>query len=83
MSAALVATAMSALARILFVDDTPAEWQLALASLADGALMEQTTVVKDKDEALDFLHERGFACRGGARSKRAQAHSHVTSERHP
>jgi hypothetical protein len=63
---------------------------LALASLADGALMEQTTVVKDKDEALDFLHERGsfrrrsrFACRGGARSKRAQAHSHVTPERHP
>jgi len=59
MPAELVATAMSALSRILFVDDTPAEWQLALSSLADGALMEQTTVVKDKDEALDFLRERG------------------------
>lgn len=47
------------LSRILLVDDTPAEWQLALSSLADEALTEQVTVVKDKDEALDFLHERG------------------------
>jgi two-component system response regulator len=50
---------MAALSRILFVDDTPAEWQVALSGLADGALMEQTTVVRDKDEALDFLHARG------------------------
>jgi len=47
------------LSRILLVDDTPAEWQLALSSLADEVLAEQVTVVKDKDEALDFLHERG------------------------
>ena len=48
-----------ALTRILLVDDTPAEWQLALTSIADDATKGQTAVVKDKDEALDFLHARG------------------------
>ena len=59
--------------------------------LAESALMEQTTVVKDKDEALDFLHAArvfpaqglGAACRGGDRSKRAQAHGHGPAARHP
>jgi CheY-like chemotaxis protein len=50
---------MSALSRILLVEDTPAEWQLALSSFAENGLMDQATVVKDKDEALDFLHARG------------------------
>jgi CheY-like chemotaxis protein len=50
---------MSALSRILLVEDSPAEWQLALASFAENGLMDQATVVKDKDEALDFLHARG------------------------
>jgi len=50
---------MSALSRILLVEDTSAEWQLALTSFAKNGLMDQTTVVKDKDEALDFLHARG------------------------
>jgi CheY-like chemotaxis protein len=47
------------LSRILFVDDAPDEWQLALASVGDHTLTEQITLVRDKDEALDFLHERG------------------------
>lgn len=50
---------MSTYSRILFVDDTPAEWQLAFSTLADNGLMDQATAVKDKDEALDFLHARG------------------------
>ena len=41
------------------MDDTPAEWQLALSTIAKDALSDQTTVVKDRDEALDFLHARG------------------------
>jgi CheY-like chemotaxis protein len=47
------------LSRILLVDETPAEWQLALSNLAKDALSDQTTVVNDRDEALDFLHARG------------------------
>lgn len=47
------------MSRILFVDDVPAEWQLALSSVNDDSLMEQVALVRDKDEALDFLHERG------------------------
>lgn len=50
---------MSALSRILLVEDKPAEWQLALSSFVESGLMDETTVVKDKDEALDFLHARG------------------------
>jgi two-component system response regulator len=50
---------MSALSRILLVDDTPSEWHLALSSLAENRLRDQATVVKDKGEALDFLHARG------------------------
>ena len=50
---------MSTLSRILLVEDTPAEWGLALSSLAQNGMQEQTTVVKDQDEALDFLHARG------------------------
>ena len=47
------------LARILLVDDTCVEWKLALSSPGDDALIEQITLVKDEDEALDFLYERG------------------------
>jgi two-component system response regulator len=50
---------MSAFARILLVEDTPAEWRLALSGLSETGLMGQTTVVKDQDEALDFLQARG------------------------
>jgi CheY-like chemotaxis protein len=47
------------MSRILLVEDTPAERRLALSGLAENGLMEQTTVVKDKGEALDFLQARG------------------------
>lgn len=50
---------MPSLARILLVDDAPAEWHLALSRIADDSAKSQTAVVKDKDEALDFLHARG------------------------
>jgi len=50
---------MSTLSRILLVEDTPAEWELALSSLAQNGMREETTVVKDQEEALDFLHARG------------------------
>jgi len=50
---------MSALSRILLVEDAPDEWRLALSSLSDTGLMGETTVVKDQGEALDFLHARG------------------------
>jgi CheY-like chemotaxis protein len=51
---------MSALSRILLVEDTPAEWRLALSSLSGTGLRGQTTVVKDQGDALDFLHARGL-----------------------
>lgn len=50
---------MSLITRILLVDDTAAEWRLALSSLFQSGFMDQATVVRDKDEALDFLHARG------------------------
>jgi CheY-like chemotaxis protein len=43
----------------LLVEDAPAEWRSVLASFAETGLIDQTTVVKDRDEALDFLHSRG------------------------
>jgi len=53
---------MSILSRILLVEHAPAEWRLALASLAQNGMREHATVVKDHDEALDFLHARGAFC---------------------
>ena len=50
---------MSALSRILLIENTPAESRLALAGLSETGFVAQTTVVKDQQEALDFLHERG------------------------
>lgn len=47
------------MSRILLVEDAPGECRLALSGLAVNGLMEQTTVVKDQGEALDFLHARG------------------------
>jgi CheY-like chemotaxis protein len=47
------------MSRILLVEDDPQEWAAALAALAEAGQMNDTFVVKDKDEALDFLHARG------------------------
>ena len=60
------ATQMRALSRILYVDDDPREWAVALAALSDAGHMNETFVVKDKDEALDFLHARGAFRQGAA-----------------
>ena len=51
---------MAALARILLVEDAPTEWGLALSSLPGKRMMDETAVVSDRDEALDFLHARGL-----------------------
>jgi hypothetical protein len=50
---------MSALPRILLVEENRQEWGVALAALSENEQMNQTVVVKDKAEALDFLHSRG------------------------
>ncbi len=50
---------MTTPARILLVEDAPDEWRIALESFAESGLMDQTTVVKDRGEALDFLYGRG------------------------
>lgn len=50
---------MSAPCRILLVEETPAEWRLALTGFSESGLMSQTTVVKDHGEALDYLHAGG------------------------
>src|SRR5262249_3986870 len=42
------------------VEDAPAEWSLALSGLTGKRMLEQTAVVSDRDEALDFLHARGL-----------------------
>jgi CheY-like chemotaxis protein len=45
--------------RILLIEDRADAWQPALAQLGEERLMEQTTVVRDGAEALDFLLSRG------------------------
>jgi DNA-binding response OmpR family regulator len=44
---------------LLFVDGAQEEWQLALAGFAEAGFMERATMVRDKEEALDFLQGRG------------------------
>jgi CheY-like chemotaxis protein len=50
---------MPSLARILLVDDMPAEWLLALSGIGEDDAKNQTSIVRDKDEAMDFLRARG------------------------
>ncbi len=50
---------MTTLIRILLVEDASDDWQIALSTFSDIGLMNQTCVVKDDDEVLDFLHVRG------------------------
>jgi CheY-like chemotaxis protein len=47
------------LSRILLVERTLSERQLALTGLAQNGFQSQATVVDDMEEALDFLHARG------------------------
>ena len=44
---------------LLFVDGASEEWQLALAGFAEAGFMERATMVRDKEEALDFLQGSG------------------------
>jgi len=57
---------MSVLTRILLIEETPAEWRLALSGLTETGLMASTTVVKDQSEALDFLRGGGVFRRRAA-----------------
>jgi CheY-like chemotaxis protein len=53
------------LKRILLVDDSPRDTELALDALAQNNLANEVVAVRDGTEALDYLHRRGqFADRG-------------------
>jgi CheY-like chemotaxis protein len=50
---------MTTLKRILFVDDSPRDTELALAAFADAHLANPVDTVEDGAEALDYLYRRG------------------------
>jgi CheY-like chemotaxis protein len=53
------------LKRILLVDDSPRDTELALDALAQNNLANEVVALRDGAEALDYLHRRGqFADRG-------------------
>jgi CheY-like chemotaxis protein len=45
---------------ILLVDDNPNDIELALAALAENRLANDVVVVRDGEEALDYLYHRGI-----------------------
>jgi len=45
--------------RILIVDDSPKDIELAIAALAETNLANEVVVAEDGLEALDYLHKRG------------------------
>ena len=47
------------LKRILLVDDSPADTELALAALAEHRLANEVVTLRDGVEALDYLFRRG------------------------
>jgi CheY-like chemotaxis protein len=47
------------LKRILLVEDSPNDVELTLAALAENHLATEVVVVKDGEEALDYLYQRG------------------------
>lgn len=47
------------LRRILLVEDSPHDVELILTSLAEGHLGNEVVVVRDGEEALDYLYRRG------------------------
>jgi CheY-like chemotaxis protein len=52
--------------RILFVDDSPLDTELALDALRESGLANDVIAVRDGAEALDYLHRDGvFADRSG------------------
>ncbi len=55
---------MSAIGRILLVEDDPNDVELTLTALADYHLANEVVVARDGAEALDYLYRRGaFASR--------------------
>jgi len=50
---------MSALARILIVEDDPNDLELTLSALSDYNLANEVVIARDGQEALDYLYCRG------------------------
>ncbi len=46
--------------RILLVEDSPNDVELTLAALAENHLANEVVVVRDGEEALDYLYRRGM-----------------------
>jgi CheY-like chemotaxis protein len=55
---------MNGLGRILLVEDDPKDVELTLTALEEYNLANEVVVVRDGEEALDYLH-----CRGNFRSR--------------
>jgi two-component system response regulator len=52
--------------KILIVDDSPKDVELAIAALAEKNLANEVVVAEDGEEALDYLYKRGkFAHENG------------------
>lgn len=52
--------------RILLVEDSQKDIDLTLAALAENALADEVVVVRDGEQALDYLYKRGsFRLRAG------------------
>jgi CheY-like chemotaxis protein len=50
---------MSALGRILLVEDDPKDVELTLTALEEYNLVNEVVVTRDGEEALDYLYRRG------------------------
>lgn len=48
------------LRRILLVEDSPNDVELILAAMAENHLANEVVVVRDGEEALDYLYRRGI-----------------------
>ncbi|MBE9129724.1 MULTISPECIES: response regulator [unclassified Coleofasciculus] len=51
---------MTELKRILLVEDSPNDIELILAALEENHLANEVVVVRDGEEALDYLYRRGI-----------------------
>jgi CheY-like chemotaxis protein len=50
---------MKTLARILLIEDNPNDVEMTLEAFAECRLANEVVVVRDGQEALDYLHRRG------------------------
>lgn len=51
---------MTGLGRILLVEDHPHDVELILTALSENSLANEVVVVRDGEEALDYLYRRGL-----------------------